>query len=269
MIVETYEDVIVLSGPLRSNYWDTIHTAISLVLKRHRTGVIIDCSGITEATPEGVETFRDAMAFIQSHDARVIVANVSPALDQVFRVVPEVRSQLPVAGSVEQARRSLDLLVESEDAQGKRGKKRKVTAPQDAIKLIISLTGDPSDEEALKIGSQIADSYPTRIHLVYVVTVPRDLPLQAALPEKEEEAAAALEAGKAFLVRRELAHTVHLQRGRDIASALEDLLQEIDASVVVVPLSNRRSDLDQSGSFVRSILSKVSREVVFVRGPAQ
>ena len=85
MIVESYEDVIVLSGALRSNFWETIHTAISLMLKRHPTGVVIDCSGITEVTQAGADTFRDVMAYIEEHDARIIVAAVSPA---VIRIGP-------------------------------------------------------------------------------------------------------------------------------------------------------------------------------------
>src|SRR5436853_3309421 len=112
VIVESYEDVIVLSGALRSNFWETLHTAISLTLKRHPSGVIIDCSGLVEATPEGAETFRDAMEFIHQHDARVIVAAVPPNILQVLRTVPDVRSQLAVADSVEAARHSLDLITE-------------------------------------------------------------------------------------------------------------------------------------------------------------
>src|SRR4051794_2917253 len=105
MIVESYEDVIILSGALRSNYWETLHTAISLTLKRHPSGVIIDCSGLTEATPEGAETFRDVMEYIHGHDARVIVAAVPSKVYEVLRTVPEVRSQLAITESVEEARK--------------------------------------------------------------------------------------------------------------------------------------------------------------------
>src|SRR5947207_872967 len=115
MIVESYEDVVILSGPLRSNFWETIHTAIALTLKRHPTGVIIDCSGITELTPEGAETFQDAIQFVKEHErARIVVAAVSPQAMEVLRHVPEVRSQLPVVATVEEARRSLDLLLKEE-----------------------------------------------------------------------------------------------------------------------------------------------------------
>ena len=116
MIVESYEDVIILSGALRSNFWETIHTAISLTLKRHPTGVIIDCSGITEITPDGAETFHDAIDFVAAHKrARIVVAAVSEEMLEVLRSVPEVRSQLPIAETVEAARKSLDLLVENDD----------------------------------------------------------------------------------------------------------------------------------------------------------
>jgi anti-anti-sigma regulatory factor len=260
VIVESYEDVIVLSGALRQNFWETVHTAISLLLKRHPTGVIIDCSGISEVSADGAMTFRDMMDFIHRHHARIIVAAVPKHVQDVLRAVPEVRSQLAVANSVEEARRSLDLLVEE-----KAPKKRPAT-PGNAIKMIICLVGDPCDDEALKMGSQIADSVPSEIHLVFVVVVPRNLPLTAPLPKQEETASTALEAGRAFLRKRSMPHEVHLQRGRDVASALYDLIGEVTASHLVVPLLSGAAKIDENAALVKSVLTKISKEVIFVRG---
>ena len=197
MIVESYEDVIVLSGALRSNFWETIHTAISLTLRRHATGVIIDCSGITECTPDGADTFRDIMEFTASHDARIIVAAVPEAVMEVLKSVPHVRSQLAIAGSIEEARRSLDIFVEEEDPKGK----RRVGGPQSTNpKVLVCLatgTSKMADDAAMRTGLRVADSIPTEIILVCVLVVPRDLPLQAPLPKAEESTAKAIERAQA------------------------------------------------------------------------
>ena len=259
MIVESYEDVIVLSGALRSNYWDTIHTAISLTLKRHPTGVIIDCSALTEATPQGAETFRDAMEFITGHAARIMVAAVPGKVLDVLRSVPDVRSQLPIAASVAEARRSLDLLVVAPS------KKKALVASSKEI-VLVCLRGRSDDVAALHLGSQIADTIQANITLVYVVEVPRDLPLQAPMPAQEEHAAKAIEYGKAYLTGRGIASNARLDRGRDLASAVHDVAVGIDASHVVVPLSRDPIEADDNQRLVTSMLVKLSHTVVLGGG---
>jgi anti-anti-sigma regulatory factor len=260
MIIETYEDVIVLSGALRSNFWDTIHTAISLVLKRHPTGVIIDCSGITEASPEGIETFRDIMSFIEDHDARVIVAAVPPAVLDVLKTVPEVRSQLPISESVEDARQSLDLLVETKP------RPKGVEMLETSMKVLVCLVGHDMDEEALMIGSRIADTVQADIYIAFILLVPRELPIQAPLPKEEQAALAAIESGKTFLTKRHIRHKARLERGRDVASTINAMLEEIEATHVVLSLSSLPEELENSAKLVTSVLTKVPNPVVFVRG---
>lgn len=259
VIVESYEDVIVLSGALRSNFWETLHTAISLTLKRHPSGVIIDCSGLTEATAEGAETFRDVMEFIHHQDARVIVAAVPDNVLDVLRTVPDVRSQLPVTDSVESARRSLDLVIEPKVSK-KRGSNGAT-----AEKVVICLSGKPADREALRVASNICEVRECELHLVYVVIVPRDLPLTAPLPKEEGVAASALDSAKT-LVDKHTRWFPHLERGRDIVSTLEDFLAEVKASLIIFPLPQGQEH-EGNGQLIRASMSKIRQEIIFVRGP--
>ncbi len=86
--------------------------------------MIIDCTGLTEANEEGAQTFRDVMEFIRNQEARVIVACVPDKILEVLRSVPEVRSQLALAQTCEEARRSLDLLINAK--QGKENSHRQL-----------------------------------------------------------------------------------------------------------------------------------------------
>ncbi len=262
MIVESYEDVILLSGALRSNFWDTIHTAISLTLRRHPTGVIIDCSGISECTPAGAETFRDAMQFLERHDARVIVAAVPVPVLDVLKSVPEVRSQLAVAESVEAARRSLDLLVEPEKKKGK--------PPRERLgKVVLFITAEGLCAEAYDLAEQTADALHAEIVLAYVVVVPRDLPIQAPLPSQEEAAVKALEAAKAELAKRQVACSAVLERGRDSGTALQQVMEESGGLQLLLPLHCEEDAVEGDLKLIRSVFGKISRPIVLIRPSAR
>ncbi|MBL8059110.1 MAG: hypothetical protein JNK63_00165 [Chthonomonas sp.] len=258
MIVESYEDVIILSGAMRSNQWETLHTAISLTLKRHASGVIIDCSGLIECTTKGADTFHSVMEFLKDHDARVIVAAVPEQVMEVLKQVPDVRSQLPIVATVEEARRSLDLLLYE-------APKKKAKAS--IVQIVIVVQGKPCDSEVIKVGSELATGLSGNVRLLFPLIVPRDLPLQAALNEEEELARTTLAEADRSLKIEGVDHTLVLERGRDIASAIAAALQEAPATHVLVGLSSTESHQDDTGKMVRSVLAKVNSAVLFVRGP--
>ena len=261
MIVESYEDVIILSGALRSNHWETLHTAISLALRRHPNGVIIDCSGLLEVTPHGADTFRSVMEFLEDHDARVIVAAVPDPVMTVLRTVPDVRSQLPIVNTVDDARQSLDLLGHSE-TEGQKKKKSKVSS----MHVMAVLSGSAGDKEVLWTAREIVNNLSGMVHLVYPLIVPRELPLQAALPDEEAAAKAALEAAAEFF-GSETPCDVTLERGRDIASTVAVALEETAIGHVILGLPRSEDGQDACGKLVRTVLAKVPCAVHFVREP--
>lgn len=258
MIVESYEDVIVLSGALRSNFWETIHTAISLMLSRHPSGIIIDCSGITECTNEGAATFIDAMEYIEEHDARIIVAAVPKNVLEVLKSVPEVRSQLPIVGSVEEARRSLDLLPAKT--------KKKVAEKQVTKHHVVCLTGEPSDEYLVRNVQELLDDRQVKLHFVFPIVVPRELPLQAPLPEEEEVAKATFERASAHL-ENSISYDFRIERARDISGALQATLEEVNAIQVLIALPAQEEVDDKTLKLIRSVLTKVKKTVLMIRGP--
>lgn len=266
MIVESYDDVIVLTGALRSNFWSTIHTAISLTLKRHPTGVIIDCSGITEITPDGADTFRDAIEYVEEHDpARIVVAAVPQNVLDVLRTVPEVKSQLPIAKTVEDARRSLDLLVEEGGELKKRKKDSDVRSYDRTIVAVLS--GDDSDEELMFVTDELLSTMPAKVVLLYPIIVPRNLPLQAPMPNEESKAVKSIETAKAHLVRTKTAHEVRVEHGRDYPSLIHEVTEEVDAARVIFAFSRRSPEkMDEGLRLIGAIMHKVTRPIVIVRG---
>lgn len=265
MIVESYEDVIVLSGALRANQWETIHTAISLTLQRYPTGVIIDCSGLQECNPMGAETFRSALNFIEEQDARVIVASVSPAVEDVLQEVADVRSRLPLAPTVEAARQSLNLLgehVNVEDIDPKKAKKDGAGLS----KVILLLSGQPYDRHTAQVAAGYSLAVKAQVNLVYPVLIPRELPLNAPLPEEEAKASEILNSMEDWFEQEEVPVARRVSRGRDIGTALEEAVEELDADQVFVGLPTHEDDMDAALKMSKIVLSRVHVPVHLVRG---
>jgi anti-anti-sigma regulatory factor len=107
MIIHENGDVIALKGSLDTNQWPALRSVVSLRLKEHPSGVILDGSSLTDITEAGAHTFLDASNFIQAHHARVVVSGLPDNILEAIRRIPGVRSQLPLASSVEEARASL------------------------------------------------------------------------------------------------------------------------------------------------------------------
>ncbi len=265
MIVESYEDIVILSGALAANYWDTLHTAIALKLRKYPQGVIIDCSQLTEVSPRGVETFRSVMEYIERHDARVIVAAVPQHVREVMNSVPDVRSQLPVVNSVEEARRSLYLIDEPEHDEPSNKKKKRQAESKPPMLAV--LAGNDSDRWLMKTSSEFAAAHDLSVIYLYPIIVPRDQPINAPLAEAEELAKSTLMQGKTTCENLDIQSLYKIERARDIASAIEDQLEENPVRVVMIAFPDDPEQLDIAAKLVKSVLAKVKAPIHFIRGP--
>lgn len=175
MIIQSKGDVVILRGVLAENHWPALKSVVSLLLKRHPAGVIIDGSALTEVSDSGAQTFLDASEFIESHNARVVVAGLSEAIVQAMSRVPGIRSQLPRAATVEEARASL--AVSGTEA---------LPASQKGPVVLVPLIG--SWRRSIEYAVAQAVRNKAEIHLLYVIEVPRDQPMGVPLPEQERQA---------------------------------------------------------------------------------
>lgn len=257
MIVESFEDVIKISGDLTTNQWETIRTAAALLMKKHPSGVIVDCSDLRTCTPEGAETFYDMLRYIQSHRARIIVANVPEHCLPVLQSVPEVRSNLPIAHSVEEARRSLELLDQFA-LQQKR-------APVTTGKLLLVLTGSDSDHGAMALATLIAERRQLSVVAMYPLLVPRALVTSAPMPEEEEAAAQALQKAKETLSSRSVPAELIVERTRSVVSAVESTRQRVKPRAVVLSIPDEDPAKNEPINSLQQILGSVTTELFLVR----
>ncbi|MGI4791201.1 MAG: universal stress protein [Janthinobacterium lividum] len=260
MIIEAREDVVQLEGVLDKNIWPTIQAAANLLLRHHVEGIIVDGSGITACTPEGANTFRDAMDYIGRYRARIVVCALPEDVINVIRAVPGVRSRLPITDTLEEARASLKL-------SGSNG--NRVTggarAPQN---ILVPLLRPEHTEMASALACRLAKAaskadgtQKARLHLTYILEVPRHLPLTAPLPEEEAFASQALAAATAAARCEGVTAEPLVTRTRDAGEEIVTQATAMEASLIV--LAYQPSD-DPDDSFMK----RVTR-TVFDRSPCE
>lgn len=259
MIVEADGDVIKLKGPLERDHSDLVRTTLSMTLRQHPTGVIIDLGKLTTITPQGAETLQNAIDFVLDHDkARIIFVNVPQAIEDTMRQVPEVRSQMAISESIESARQSIDLLFTEDRKESPKREKFHRT-------ILVCLSNKLGDEHTMALTHELATATPSKVIVVMPVVVPRELPLQAQVAEEEEIAIDKIECAKSKLEKLSIPHEVRLERTRDLSTLLAELAEEVDASHVVIGITADESNLDETTAMVAKLLSKVKRSLVFAK----
>lgn len=256
MIVEAKDDVLVLSGSLTLNSWETIRTAASLLLKRHSGGVIIDCGLINAVTPEGAETFRDALNYIEAQKARIIVANVPQHVKDALREIPGVKSQLPIVDSVDAARASL--MLSEEDAP---------VEPCRTSAVLMHVSGTEDELHAIRLWRNIALSRDAEIHLAYLIEIPRALPIGSPLTEEENRAIAAIDACERIVKEKHKRAAVvrHIERVRDWSEGILQMARDLNVESLMLTLPLDPEPTKDPTHNIRKVFVKADCEVLLYR----
>ena len=257
MIVTTKDDVVSLSGALVKNYWLTIQAAANLLLKEHPEGIIIDCSELDHVSADGAKTFLDAMKDIEAAGARMVVTSLPEDVLQVLRTVRTVRSQLPIAASVEEARKSLRLSVTAGGSNGG-------GAPTEHS-VVVPLLPALDVEHAFAIAARVAKEMRAPVHLVYLLEVARHLPLSSPLPAEEDEANRVLSQGNQLARKHNLQPVSHLERVRDLEEGILQVLKSYKADHVILGAFSNRADDELFHSLVTTLLHRAPCNVLIAR----
>lgn len=256
MIITTKDDIVRLSGALVKNHWLTIKAAATQLLQDHPQGIIIDCAELGHVSEDGAKTFLEAVKDIQAAGARIVVCNLPDNVLQVVRSVPGVRSQLPIAHSVEEARASLRLSSSApavaEQELGEKG-------------IVIPLMPGLDVDHAINIAAQVAREYRAPIHLVYLLVVARNLPLDTPLPAEEEAAnrmlAQAAQAARKF----NIPHVAHLERVRDPEEGILQVIKSSKAAHAILSGHQTEEEGDRFHSLVDVLLHRAPCNVLIAR----
>lgn len=267
MIVEVRGDVVWLEGHLESNLWPAIKAAVNLSLKRHPKGIILDCSRLLSCSDDGVITFVHAMDYIHSVGARVLISCVPDEILEKIRGTQGVRSQLPIAKTLEDARASLNLeTMFSSDSETKADKV-----------LLVPVLEILDVSRGVSLAKELAKAVHSEIHLVYFLEVPKTLPLGAPLPEAEALAQKKLKEAEALFAPPDkkqarkageprVSLVPHVERTREVSAGILNLAKQLNASVIIIS-TRTAPDLDheQLERIVSTLLVKAPCEVLIDR----
>lgn len=227
MIIEARDDTITLRGEVKSNIWPAIQAAAALLLENHPTGIILDGSGLTKITAKGAETFADAFEFIAAQNARIMVVGLTDEMLEIGKTVPGVRSQLPIAATVEEARSSLEL----GELTPQRGKAR--------VAAVVPILGNW--RRAVYFADKLAIGEHCEVHLVDLIRVPRTLPIGSPLHERETAGQERLEQAQGLVRKTGLKSFTHVERVRTEVG-LEEFAQRLNADLSVVSIDRAGKD---------------------------
>lgn len=107
MIIEIENDIIKISGKLDRNYWPAAQAAASMMVGQGYNNIIVDCEGVSEITEKGLDTFAQAFKYMSKRDVRIYFAHVDEKIEKLAMKTPGIRSSMPIAESVEEARASI------------------------------------------------------------------------------------------------------------------------------------------------------------------
>ncbi len=261
MIIETRGDVVKLSGTLHKNQWLTIRAAAGMLLNDHPQGIIVDCSQLEEVSEEGAKTFLEAMRDIDAAKTRIIVVSLPDKVLRVLKTVPGVRSQLPIAATVEEARASLQIHKTSATL---------VTSatPNRAGVILVLLIADTDLSYGADLAARLARAGRAEIRIVYLLEVTRTLPLNAPLLELEKAAQELLAKATQYTRQYNVTASEHVERVRDAVDGALGAIRLHGATQVVVGASSHSTvhdDHDRFDQLVEALLHRAPCEVIVGR----
>lgn len=281
MIIEIRDEVVTLGGTLTKNQWAAVESALAMRLRHHPAGVILDLGGLTLVSPEGAQTFRDAVSHASRvvPGARLVLANVPANVARVLRGSGGLGSSLAVASTVAEARASLNaaqtLMDQAGGTQTTKSAANSDRAGTRRPEVIVALLGSDADGHAVAVGCRLAGAIPSdprtrepvsRMHLAHVLIVPRDRSLLAPM-EAEESAVKRLAQLAASVKANGCVGSVvtQIERTRDGGIRLADLASELRAEFLVLALGTNASSEDVS--LARYVVERAPCEVIVNRVP--
>jgi basic amino acid/polyamine antiporter, APA family len=131
--------------------------------------------------------------------------------------------------------------------------------------ILVAFEHEPFREETIATAARLAARRRAGIHVISLINVPRQLPLDARLDEVDSAAQADVERAKLIAGRRVTGHTMRVRPGQG-GRAIVDEASEIDADAVVMQLEYRDGS-PLYGSTLQTVLRERPCRVIVAAQP--
>jgi nucleotide-binding universal stress UspA family protein len=154
-------------------------------------------------------------------------------------------------------------LIASSRRRGKRSER-----PQEVHQILLPFTGTEISRRAVDAALRLARAEDATLMPAYLATVPKQLPLDCAIPNEAAGAMSILEAIEQRATAQQVPVDARIERGRSYRHALRRLLEHEQFDRVVVPAASTGST-GLSGEDMVWLLRKAPAEVLILRpGPS-
>jgi nucleotide-binding universal stress UspA family protein len=150
---------------------------------------------------------------------------------------------------------------------GSRRRGKRSERPQSVHQILLPFTGTEISRRAVDAALRLARAEDAILMPAYLAAVPKQLPLECAIPNEAAKAMSMLEAIEQRANGQGIAVDARIERGRSYRHALRRLLEEEQFDRVVVPASSAGST-GLSGEDMVWLLQRAPAEVLILRpGP--
>lgn len=151
---------------------------------------------------------------------------------------------------------------------GSRWRGKRSERPQAVHQILLPFTGTEISRRVVDAALRLARAENATLMPAYLAAVPKQLPLECAIPSEAAQAMSMLEAIEQRATGQGVPVDARIERGRSYRHALRRLLEEEQFDRVVVPASPA-GDTGLSGEDLVWLLQRAPAEVLILRpGPA-
>ena len=132
--------------------------------------------------------------------------------------------------------------------------------------VLVPATGSPYSQRGVELACRLAQEQGASILLVYVIEVPRTLPLGAPLEQAEEEAREALETGRSVVKLHALPVSTLVHRAREAGDGIIAAAKHHNADLIVMGIAGAQHG-HVWGRTAETLLHRAPCEVIFDKLP--
>lgn len=143
-------------------------------------------------------------------------------------------------------------------------RRRRFFRERRAKRIAFPFVGDALSDRALEAALRLSRAENATLVPVYLVTVPRQMPLDSPMPHECESALPLLEAIEHKAARTNVPVDTRIERGRDNRHGLQQLLEHEDYERIVIPAAANGTD-GFAADDVAWLLQRAPEEVVVLR----
>ena len=139
----------------------------------------------------------------------------------------------------------------------------------DAVKrILVPTVGTPHSERGVELACRLGEEQKAEIILVYVLEVPRTIPLGTPLPETEAKAQESLSRAEAIVKLHGLSAIPHIERAREAVEGIIRVAKDYEVDLIVLGIRPRVSAAeDVLGRTSDALLRRAPCEVIVNKLP--